>query len=63
MAFVCHFSLLSSHPDLKVVRINWSLLDIRFDIYIAYIWCRLQKVTYFEINYGNYQFKFTSFCV
>ena len=41
-------SLLGHHPDSKLVRINPSLQELRFDIYIDYVWSRLQKVTFFE---------------
>ena len=43
MAFIGCFSFLSRHSDSKVVRINLSLWDVWFDIYIyiVYVWCHL----------------------
>ena len=37
-------------------KLLWSYIYI-------YIWFRLQKITFFKKNYGNCQFKFTSFCI
>ena len=41
----------------------WKMLQFDIYIYIAYVWCRLQKITFFETNCGIFQFKIASFCV
>ena len=48
---------------LKLVRISSTLREFRFYIHIAYIWCCLQKIMFFETNCQKCQFKFVSFWV
>ena len=64
VASIGHFSFLDRHPDSKVVRINSSLREIWFDIYIFLIFGVVCKQLHFlKKKCRNYQFKFASFYV
>ena len=48
------------HGTLKILHALWDLWN---GTYIAYVWCRLQKITFFESNCQKFLFDFVSFYV